>query len=42
VLLDDTESENGIIVIGDEGATREMVALARVSLDPHFELATQR
>jgi len=41
VLLDDTESENGIIVIG-EGATREMVALARVSLDPHFELATQR
>jgi hypothetical protein len=39
VLLDDTKSENGIV---GKGATRDMVALARVSLDPHFELATQR
>ncbi|KAL3777053.1 hypothetical protein HJC23_001371 [Cyclotella cryptica] len=39
VLLDDVEGES--VVVG-EGATRDLVALARTSLDPHFELATQR
>jgi hypothetical protein len=37
-LLDDAESDSAV----GEGATQDLVALARVTLDPHFELATQR
>jgi hypothetical protein len=39
VLLDETKCDSGVI---GEGATRDLVALARVSLDPHLELASER
>jgi hypothetical protein len=37
-LLDDAEFDSAV----GEGATQDLVALARVTLDPHFELSTQR
>lgn len=39
VQLDDSTAENDAI---GEGATQDMVALARVCLDPHLELIAQR
>ena len=38
VLLDVASENDGVY----EGATQDLVALARVCLDPHFELATQQ
>jgi hypothetical protein len=39
VLIDETDCDSGVI---GEGATRDLVALAIVCLDPHLELAAER